>query len=68
LNKPLIFNLILGLTGGLQLALVIATAIFVSGVEILEEIPLPHEKEDDKMICAQVRGTRLGLGALQRGY
>jgi hypothetical protein len=45
LSFPVTFYLILGLIGGLQLTLVIVTAILLRGLEIPEEILLSHEEE-----------------------
>lgn len=44
LGSPLVFNLILGLTGGVQLVLVIITAAVVSRLEIPKDILWSHEE------------------------
>lgn len=44
LNAPVVFYLILALIGGIQLGLIIFTAVVVSPIEVPEEIPWSHQE------------------------
>ncbi|MCJ1423086.1 hypothetical protein MMC29_000967 [Sticta canariensis] len=50
LDHPLAFGLILGLTGGIQLLLVVFTAITCGRLDIPKEIPLTHRKTLKKFV------------------